>query len=137
VADEVHLGAVHPQRDPLPCQLEPDADLNAGQACQADGVDRPLYFDGRAGSGREPGWSRGPGAVNRSRASSVTPSRDGSAFSLTPPTRTCRIVSSTQIRDRPAYKSGPSRPAGRRSTYANSVLAAGALACKIVGSSWA
>ena len=38
VADDGHLGAVHPQRDPLPGQLEPDAQLSPGQACQADGT---------------------------------------------------------------------------------------------------
>lgn len=42
----------HPQRDPLTGELEPDVDLGASQAHQADGIDHPLDLDRGAGAGR-------------------------------------------------------------------------------------
>jgi Tetracyclin repressor-like, C-terminal domain len=43
ITGDRHLGAIYPQRDPLPGQLESDVDLRASQAYQADGVHRPLH----------------------------------------------------------------------------------------------
>src|SRR6266851_2062733 len=62
-ADDHHLGAVHPQDDPLPGQPGADADLGACQAGQAGGIDHALDLDRRAVPGRKRAWPGGTGAA--------------------------------------------------------------------------
>jgi hypothetical protein len=64
VADDGHLGAVHPQCDALPGEVVADVELPARQADKAGAVDHALDLDGGAGPGpqrRRPGR---PGAVS-------------------------------------------------------------------------
>jgi hypothetical protein len=59
VADDGHLGAVHPQGDTLAGEFVADIQLHAGQADQAGAIDHPLHLD-RHASGRQrrrPGWA--------------------------------------------------------------------------------
>jgi hypothetical protein len=61
--DDHHLGAVHPQDDPLPGQLIAHVELGACQADQASGIDRALHLHSCAGPGQQRGWSGGAGAA--------------------------------------------------------------------------
>ena len=57
MADDGHLGAVHPQRDPLAGQLEPTLTWAPARPDQAGGADHPLCLYRRAvpgGEGRRP-----------------------------------------------------------------------------------
>jgi hypothetical protein len=53
-----------------PGQLESDADLSSGQACQAGRIDHPFYFNGSAPGGQR-GRSGRTGAVCRPREDQV------------------------------------------------------------------
>ncbi len=104
-----HQGSFHPHRDPLPGQRRADTDLLVGQADAAGGVDGAVHLDHRAcpvGSGEGPA-GRAPLAA--SRASSATPSWEGTVLIRVPSSSTCRLIASAQkVICRPD-KAGPSQ----------------------------
>jgi hypothetical protein len=53
MAEDGHHWPFHPQGDPLPGQRQAGADLLAGQADQAGGVDGAVYLDYRRVAGRQ------------------------------------------------------------------------------------
>ncbi|MFZ2042654.1 MAG: hypothetical protein WAV12_01515 [Trebonia sp.] len=63
MAEDGHLGAVHPQRDALPCEVVADVELPARQADRAGSVDHALDLDCSAGPGPERRWPGWAGAV--------------------------------------------------------------------------
>ena len=63
MADDGHLGAVHPQRDPLPGEFIADVELPARQADQAGAVDHALDLGRGAVAGRQGRRSAGAAAV--------------------------------------------------------------------------
>jgi hypothetical protein len=95
VADDGHLGAVHPERDALAGECVADIQLCAGEA---DAVDLPLDADTGPlpdGRGEDPA-GRAPPAARR--ASSVIPSRPRRGASTeAPPQREALTCSSLAV----------------------------------------